>query len=79
MRARLILEHGGHSITKRVELPETPAVGSVVMAEREREVVSVERDAARDEADVYLREDGDDLHGQSITWTRVVIGFASQL
>ncbi|WP_437281735.1 hypothetical protein WME90_14620 [Sorangium sp. So ce375] len=66
MRARLILEHGGHAITKRVELPEVPAVGAVVLAERERSVVSVEHDAARVETDLYLREDALDLKAQTI-------------
>ncbi|MGK3986027.1 hypothetical protein WME99_23480 [Sorangium sp. So ce136] len=66
MRAQLILEHGGHAITKRLELPETPVVGSVVMAEREREVVSVEHHAAGDGVDVYLREDMLDLKMQTI-------------
>lgn len=66
MRVRLILEHGGHSITKRLELPEAPAIGSIVVADRERRVVSVERDAGRGEVDVYLREDGDDLKMQVI-------------
>src|SRR5688572_27487627 len=64
MRARLILEHGGHSITKRVELPEAPAVGSIVLAERERSVVSVEPNPGRSELDAYLREDGDDIKMQ---------------
>ncbi|WP_437576435.1 hypothetical protein [Sorangium sp. So ce887] len=40
MRVRLILENGGNVITKRVELPEAPAVATIVMAERERRVVS---------------------------------------
>ncbi|WP_437828818.1 hypothetical protein [Sorangium sp. So ce1153] len=66
MQVRLILEHDGHAITKRVELPEAPAVGAIVMAEREREVVSVEHDAARGETDVYLREDALDLKMQTI-------------
>ncbi|KYF90283.1 hypothetical protein BE20_18205 [Sorangium cellulosum] len=66
MQARLILEHGGHAITKRVELTEAPAVGSVVMAERERAVVSVEHDAARGETDVYLRKDALDLKMQTL-------------
>ncbi|WP_437757195.1 hypothetical protein [Sorangium sp. So ce1389] len=66
MQARLILEHGGHAITKRLDLPEAPAVGAVVMAERERQVVSVEHDAAHDETDVYLREDALDLKMQTI-------------
>ncbi|WP_438026382.1 hypothetical protein [Sorangium sp. So ce233] len=66
MRARLILEHGGHAITKLVDLPEAPAVGATVMAERERSVVSVESDAARGETDVYLREDALDLKMQTI-------------
>ncbi|XXY49162.1 hypothetical protein WME91_55055 [Sorangium sp. So ce269] len=66
MRARLILEHGGHAITKHADLPEAPAVGSVVMAERERQVVSVEHDAARGEVDVYLREDALDFHMQTL-------------
>ncbi|WP_437601907.1 hypothetical protein WMF28_09900 [Sorangium sp. So ce590] len=47
MRARLILEHGGHSITKRVELPEVPAVGAVVLAERERRLGGAERHDGR--------------------------------
>ncbi|MGK3990235.1 hypothetical protein WME99_44740 [Sorangium sp. So ce136] len=66
MRARLILEHNGHAITKRVALPDEPAVGSVIMAERERGVVSVEHDTAHGEADVYLREDALDLKMQTI-------------
>ena len=66
MRARLILEHGGHAITKRVELAEAPAVGSAIMAERERSVLSVEYDAVREETDVCLREDALDLKMQTI-------------
>ncbi|WP_437523242.1 hypothetical protein WME79_33730 [Sorangium sp. So ce726] len=61
MRVRLILENGGHAITKRVEVP---AVGSLVLADRERRVVSVEPVAERGQADVYLREDADDLATQ---------------
>ncbi|XYH95406.1 hypothetical protein ACMHYB_47640 [Sorangium sp. So ce1128] len=71
MRARLILEHGGHAITKHLELPEAPAVGSVVMAERERSVVSVEHDAARGDVDVYLHEDALDLKMQTIPEARL--------
>ncbi|WP_433927021.1 hypothetical protein AB3662_28935 [Sorangium cellulosum] len=33
----------------------------MVLADRERAIVSVELDAERGEADAYLREDGDDL------------------
>ncbi|AGP42391.1 hypothetical protein BE04_14775 [Sorangium cellulosum] len=66
MRLRLILEHGGHAITKRVELPEVPAVGSVVLADRERRVVSVAPVAERGDVDVYVREDGDDIKMQVI-------------
>ncbi|WP_437987521.1 hypothetical protein [Sorangium sp. So ce117] len=66
MRVRLILENGGHTLSKVVELPEVPAVGSRVLVDRERRVVSVESDAGRGEVDVYLREDGDDLKMQII-------------
>ncbi|WP_437477846.1 hypothetical protein WME75_35295 [Sorangium sp. So ce1014] len=66
MRVRLMLENGGHAITKRPHLSEVPAVGSFVLAERARMVVSVELRAERGEADVYLREDADDLMMQVI-------------
>ncbi|WP_437478976.1 hypothetical protein WME75_31705 [Sorangium sp. So ce1014] len=66
MRVRLILENGGHAITKRLHLSEVPAVGSFLLAERARMVVSVEIHAERGEADVYLREDADDLLMQVI-------------
>ncbi|WP_437955551.1 hypothetical protein WME76_29090 [Sorangium sp. So ce119] len=66
MRVRLILENGGHDLTKVVEMDEAPAVGLGVMAERERSVVSVEHDAARGETDVYLREDALDLKMQTL-------------
>lgn len=66
MRARPILESGGHAITKRVEVDEAPAVGSVVLADRERCVTSVEHVAERGEADVCLREDALDLKMQTI-------------
>lgn len=66
MRVRLILENGGHTLSKVVELAEAPAVGSIVLADRERRVVSVEPVAERGEVDVYLREDGDDLKMQII-------------
>ncbi|WP_233561985.1 hypothetical protein [Sorangium cellulosum] len=33
MRARLILEHGGHAITKRVELPEARGEADVYLRE----------------------------------------------
>ncbi|WP_437970514.1 hypothetical protein WMF04_15035 [Sorangium sp. So ce260] len=71
MRVRLILENGGHAITKRLHLAEAPAVGSFVLADRERYVVSVERVVERDEFDVYLREDGDDLSMQVIPETHL--------
>ncbi|WP_438019650.1 hypothetical protein WMF18_11510 [Sorangium sp. So ce315] len=61
MRARLILENGGHTLSKRVDLDEVPAVGSIVLADRERRVVSVEPVDERGEVAVYLREDADDL------------------
>ncbi|WP_437645543.1 hypothetical protein [Sorangium sp. So ce362] len=41
-------------------------MGSFVLAERAWMVVSVELHAERGEADVYLREDGDDLMMQVI-------------
>ncbi|WP_437338472.1 hypothetical protein [Sorangium sp. So ce394] len=36
MRVRLILENGGHTLSKLVELPDAPAVGSTVQVDRER-------------------------------------------
>lgn len=66
MRVRLILENGGHAITKRLDLPEAPAVDAIVLADRGRRVVSVGPDAGRGEVDVYLREDADDLKMQII-------------
>jgi hypothetical protein len=64
MRVRLILDNGGHTLSKRVDLDEAPAVGSVVLADRERRVVSVEPNPERSEVDVYLREDALDLKMQ---------------
>ncbi|WP_437786666.1 hypothetical protein [Sorangium sp. So ce1097] len=66
MRVRLILENGGHDLTKVVEIDEAPAVGAIVLADRERPIVSVELDADRGQADVYLREDADDLAVQLV-------------
>lgn len=60
MRVRLILENGGHALSKRLDMPEAPAVGSIVLADRERRVADVEL-AADGVADVYLKEDADDL------------------
>ncbi|WP_437963134.1 hypothetical protein WMF04_25685 [Sorangium sp. So ce260] len=64
MRVRLILENGGHDLTKVVEMNEAPAVGAIVLADRERHVASVEHVAERDETNVYLREDAGDLSVQ---------------
>ncbi|WP_437712165.1 hypothetical protein WMF45_42380 [Sorangium sp. So ce448] len=66
MRVRLILENGGHTLSKVVELPEAPATGSTVQVDRERRVVSVELDAERGQADVYLSEDAKDLMWQIV-------------
>ncbi|WP_438037045.1 hypothetical protein [Sorangium sp. So ce204] len=57
MRARLILENAGHTITKHVELAKVPAVGGYLMADCYRCVERVEYVADRGEVDVYLRED----------------------
>ncbi|KYF69312.1 hypothetical protein [Sorangium cellulosum] len=61
MRVRLILENGGHTLPKVVELPRVPAVGSTIQVDRERRVVLLKTDAGRSGVDVYLREDADDL------------------
>ncbi|XXT17947.1 hypothetical protein WME94_47740 [Sorangium sp. So ce429] len=61
---RLILENGGHTLSKVVELPEAPAVGAIVLADHERRVASVEYVAQRGEVDAYLQEDADDLSVQ---------------
>ncbi|WP_437958411.1 hypothetical protein WME76_01300 [Sorangium sp. So ce119] len=64
MRVRLILENGGHAMSKVVELPRVPAIGSTIRVDRERRVVLLKTDAGRSEVDVYLREDADDLMRQ---------------
>ncbi|WP_437855122.1 hypothetical protein [Sorangium sp. So ce363] len=61
MRVRLILESGGHTLSKVVELPRVPAIGSTIRVDRERRVVLLKTDAGRSEVDVYLCEDADDL------------------
>jgi hypothetical protein len=71
MRVRLILENGGHPLSKVVDLPEAPTVGSTMRVDRERRVVSVEPVAERGEVDVYLREDADDLMWQIVPMMRL--------
>ncbi|WP_437820085.1 hypothetical protein [Sorangium sp. So ce1078] len=66
MRAQLILENGGHAMTKVVELTEAPAVGAMVESDRPRKVSSVEEDAERGEVRVYLAEDSEDLAVQML-------------
>ncbi|XYH92864.1 hypothetical protein ACMHYB_33985 [Sorangium sp. So ce1128] len=61
MRVRLILENGGHALTKRVDLTEAPIVGAVVEADRERKANAVEEDPESGESRVYLTEDAEDM------------------
>ncbi|WP_437751511.1 hypothetical protein [Sorangium sp. So ce1389] len=61
MRVRLILENGGHALTKLADLTEAPVVGAMVEADREREVNAVEEDPESAELRVHLKEDAEDV------------------
>lgn len=66
MRVRLILENGGHAMTKLVDVAGLPVVGSVFAEDRPRYVSHLSFNVERGVTDVYLQEDEHDLATQAM-------------